>query len=175
MRVRGATTLKACSLSIAIAAAVGCSSQAPPPYCGPEIRLTVIGSPIAGAAGLQYGTVEVSIGELRGQATEQRIFIVAMGPAGSGGGPLKGHVTSVELVRPSGESLHQFPTTPGPGDQITITGTTPIGSIEAAQFRTAFIEGNLKLIIKTDLPEEPTLQLPLALKTMSDWNRAICS
>lgn len=143
-------------------------------YCGPEMRLTVIGSPITGATGSKYGTVEVSIEELRGQATGQKIYIVALAPTGSAGGPLRGHVTSVELVRPSGESLHQFATTPGPGDQITVTGEAPISSIEAVQFRTAFIQGDLKLIVKTDLPEEPTLQLPLALKGMGDWSRATC-
>lgn len=163
------------SFFFAIVSAIGCSSQGPIPYCGPEIRLTVIGNSISGAAGTQYGTVEVTIEELRGQATGQRIYMVAIGSPGSGGSPLKGHITSVDLVNTSGESLHQFPTSPGPGDQITITGTTPISSVEADQFRNAFIGGNLKLVVKTDLPDAAQLQVLLVLKSMSDWNRAICS
>lgn len=66
--MRGVANIQLGFFSVA-APLIGCSSQAPIPYFGPEIRLTVIGNPIVGATGLQYGTVEVSIEELRGEAT----------------------------------------------------------------------------------------------------------
>ena len=175
MGMRGFGNLKLSFLSVATIATIGCSSQEPTPYCGPEIRLTIVGNSISGATGSQYGTVEVTVEELRGQATGQRIYMVAIGSPGSGGSPLKGHITSIDLVNTSGESLHQFPTSSGPGDQITITGTTPITSVEADQIRNAFIAGNVKLVVKTDLPDVTQLQVSLVLKSMSDWNRAICS
>ncbi len=112
--------------------------------------------------------------EKRGEEVGHRLYIVAIGSLGSGGGALKGRVTRADLVGRS-EVLHSFSTVPGPGDQIIRTGDTILTEESATALRSTLLGGATRLLMGTDLPDVANLDLPLPLQVDGAWERANCS
>lgn len=174
MRLTRNVRLRLAGLAVAYGVGLGCSSTYDP-YCGPEIRITVVGNQIRGSTGIDYGLVDVTVEERRGDANDQRIYIVAMGPTGTGGGVLKGHVTAAEVIGASGNVLHRFTVTAGPSDQIIGTGEAQLTAESATALRNEFLRGSARLLLRTDLADPRTFDIALPIRGAGDWGRANCS
>jgi hypothetical protein len=76
--------------------------------CGTVTRTTANG-PLRDAAGATLATAQVDLSENVGPSS-LRLSAGVMGPAGSGGAPLRGRVTRARLVTEGGELIAEIPT-----------------------------------------------------------------
>jgi hypothetical protein len=81
-----------------------------------------------------------------------RLSAGVLGLAGSGGAPLRGHVTRAQLVSETGEVLAEIPTSTATlfVDHVVVLNTD-LSSAEYARVRSALLSARAKVIIETDL------------------------
>lgn len=145
--------------------------------CGPEGRTTTIAGDILGAGGARIGRAEFRLVEVRRDEQPRILLPIVMGPAyGSGGAPLKGHVTGARLAGPEGETLFVLSVAPGAGDEVLRTAAEPIADEAAfSALRRSFRTGEVVLLLATDLAGREQIRTPLPLLHATGWTRAHCS
>lgn len=145
--------------------------------CGPEFRETSARGVLVGPAGAPFGSAELRLLEFRDQPPPLRVQPVVMGPGyGSGGAPLKGHVTAAEVVDSAGRVLLALPALPGPGDQILDATQMPVadGAVFAA-LRELFLRGGAVFRVTSDLPDVGEIRAPLVPLRAGRWGRTSCA
>ncbi len=138
--------------------------------CTYEIRsLQVSGTVSDNGAPLTNATMNMS--ENRGSIINQSIYWLVTGDA------LKGHVLSASLKDSSDPSRVMLTLDIASPDRVEIsqgaTGTLQGASL--AGFHDILAAGRGIVELQTDLQARPTIQIPLAVTSSTDWTRPNCS
>ena len=120
--------------------------------CGTVLRTVADGS-IRDAAGVVLATAQADLSENVGPSS-LRLSVGVMGPGGSGGAPLRGHVTRARLVDEQGELIAEIPTgtTTLYIDAVVALSTNLKSKAEYDRVRNALLTGRTKVILDSDLP-----------------------
>ena len=120
--------------------------------CG-TVRRTVADGSIRDAAGVMLANAQVDLSENVGPSS-LRLSVGVMGPAGSGGAPLRGHVTRARLVDEQGELIAEIPTSTTTlcFDAVVALNTNLKSRAEYERVRNALLTGRTKVILDSDLP-----------------------
>lgn len=150
----------------------GCISAFLDDGCGPVLRFTIArGELREGQTTLARVVMELI--EQRNASSRLHNILLGM-PPGAQGAPLKGHVTAARLVHArTGATLHEIDIQPGAGDELIRSLNASVADFDA--LKEAALDGDLVLVITTDLPGREMLTAPLADVTEDDWRRASCS
>jgi hypothetical protein len=129
--------------------------------CG-TVRSTVANGTVRDAADVALATVQVTLAEDVGPSA-LRLSAGIMGPAGSAGAPLRGHVTRARLVTDAGELIADIPT----GtvtlyvDAVVALNTNLRSRDEYDRVRSALFTTRAKVIVETDLPGRELVETTL--------------
>jgi hypothetical protein len=146
-----------------LAAAVAALSLSACEYdCG-TVGRTVANGTLRDAAGATLATVQAGLRENVGPSYLE-LSVGVMGPGGSAGAPLRGHVTRARLVTEGGELLAEIPTGTGTlyVDAVVALPGRRVSQAEHARVRTALHTGRARVILDTDLPGRERIEATLS-------------
>lgn len=145
------------SIAVAALALTGCSYN-----CG-TTRHTVANGVVRDAANAALATVQVDLSDNLNPSF-LRLSAGVMGPGGSAGAPLRGHVTRARLVTETGELLAEIPTSTATlyVDAVVALNMDLSSDAEYARVRTALLTTRAKVILETDLPGRELIETTLS-------------
>jgi len=119
--------------------------------CGTRSR-TVANGTVRDAAGTTLGTAQVDLSDNVGPSF-LRLSAGVMGPAGSAGAPLRGHVTRARLVNEAGELIAEIPTSTETLyiDAVVALNVDLSSDAEYSRVRSALLTARARIILETDL------------------------
>ena len=129
--------------------------------CGTVNRTTANGT-LRDAAGVTLATVQVDLSDNVGPSS-LRLSAGVMGPAGSGGAPLKGNVTRGRIVTEAGELIAEIPTGTSTlyiDAVVALTGVD-LSRSEYNRVRSALMSARTKVVLETNLPGREVLEAVL--------------
>jgi hypothetical protein len=123
----------------------------------------VASATVSDPTGASLATAEVNLSDNVGPSF-LRLGVGVMGPPGSGGAPLKGHVTSARLVDGAGNVLAEVPLST---ETLYIDGVLALNQdlairAEYARVRDALLSGQSKLVMDTDVAGLEHLEVQFA-------------
>ena len=115
------------------------------------------------ATNAALATVEADLSDNVGPSF-LRLSVGVMGPGGSAGAPLRGHVTRASFVTESGELIADIPTgtTTLYIDAVVALNVDLPSRAEYNRVRSQLLTGRTKVILETDLPGRERLETILA-------------
>ncbi len=140
-------SLPACSLSFS---------------CG-TVSQTIADGTARDAAGVALATVQGSVSEYVGPSF-LRLAVGVVGSAGSGGAPLRGHLTRARLVTESGDVLAEIPTGTSTlfSDAVAALNLDLSSRTEFDRIRSALLTNRTKVVLDTDLPGREHIETTLS-------------
>jgi hypothetical protein len=128
--------------------------------CGTLTR-TVASGTMRDAAGTTLATAQVNLTDEIGPSF-LRLGVGLTAPAGSGGAPMRGHVTRARLTTESGEVLADIPTgTETLGLDVVVALNAFLSRPEYDRVRSALLSKRAKVIVDTDLPGREHIETTL--------------
>jgi hypothetical protein len=129
--------------------------------CG-TARSTIANGTVRDATNATLATVEVNLAEDVGPSM-LRLSAGVMGPAGSAGAPLRGHVTRARLVTEAGELIADIPTgtTTLYIDAVVALNTNLASRDDYEHVRRELFTTRAKVILETDLPGREIIETTL--------------
>ena len=128
--------------------------------CGTLTR-TVANGTVRDAGGTTLATAQVNLTDEIGPSF-LRLGVGLTAPAGSGGAPLRGHITGARLTTESGEVLADIPTgTETLGLDAVIALNTFLSRSEYDRVRSALLSKRAKVIVDSDLPGREHIETTL--------------
>jgi hypothetical protein len=139
--------------------------------CGPEGRDVTTAARILTPQADSIGLVSLSMGETREESSRSVWWIIFSEV-------LRGHLNEARVVPSEDTSVLLLSLSGGPGygDIIMEGELTPYSG--PADFNELFLlasHGRLAVLLQTDLPDRPSIALPLQVEQFNDWGRAHCS
>jgi hypothetical protein len=140
--------------------------------CGPEGRDVTTAARILTPQADSIGLVSLSIGETRREEGSRSVWWLILSEV------LRGHLQEARVVPSEDTSglLLSLSGAPGYGDIIMEGELTPYSG--PAEFNELFFRASherLAVLLQTDLPDRPSIVLPLQIEQFNDWGRAHCS
>ena len=129
--------------------------------CGTVNRTTANG-PLRDAAGATLATAQVDLSENVGPSS-LRLSAGVMGPAGSAGAPLKGHVTRARIVTEAGDLIAEIPTGTATlylDAVVALTGID-LSRAEYDRVRSALMSARARVILETTVPGREVVEAVL--------------
>lgn len=138
--------------------------------CGPEGRDVSSAARILTPQGDSIGSVSLSMGEIRDSSPSVWWLIFSE--------TLRGHLQEARVVPAEDTSglLFSLSGGSGYGDIIVEGELTPYsGPVSFNQLFFLASHERLAVLLQTDLPDRPSIVLPLQVEQFNDWGRAHCS
>jgi hypothetical protein len=156
---------------IAIFTLPGCTSLLYDDRCGPEGRDVTSAARILTPQADSIGLVSLSMGETRQEGSRSVWWLIFSET-------LRGHLQEARVVPSEDPNGLLFSLTgdPGYGDIIMEGELTPYSG--PADFNELFLRAShekLTVLLHTDIPDRPSITLPLQVEQFNDWGRAHCS
>jgi hypothetical protein len=129
--------------------------------CGTEAR-TVASGTVRDAAGVTLATAQVDLSDNVGPSF-LRLSAGITAPAGSAGGPLKGHVTRARLVTEGGELIADIPTSTATLylDVVVALNVDLASDAQYARVREALLSQRARIVLETDLAGRERIETTL--------------
>ena len=129
--------------------------------CGTVNRTTANG-PLRDAAGMSLATAQVDLSDNVGPSS-LRLSAGVMGPAGSGGAPLRGRVTRGRVVTETGELIAEIPTGTATLyiDAVVALIGVDVSRSDYDRVRRSLMSARARVILETDLPGRELLEAVL--------------
>jgi hypothetical protein len=129
--------------------------------CGTNGR-TVASGTVRDAAGVTLGTARADLSDNVGPSF-LRLSVSVSGPGGSGGAPLRGHVTRARFVTESGDLLADIPTGTSTLyiDAVVALNADLASRSEYDRIRSALHTQRTKVVLETDLPGRTLIETTL--------------
>jgi hypothetical protein len=159
--------LRAALYTVLAIALSGCSLW---DKCTYEIRGVEAGGTMSDN-GSQVATAQINLSEQRGSLQGQSMYWLV---TGSG---VKGHVTSASFKDVSDPShvLLDLGVASADRSEISQGATGSASGANLGGFHSIIVAGRGLIELQTDLPDRPSIQIPLAVTSSTDWTRPNCS